>query len=144
MLVRFQQEQREDDRHDLVIRSHPSTCSYRCRHGCCVSILLIATLAWVAEESPVTGEANDGKTLPSRIVISWEPGRRCYLSGTWWIKHKLSNIGNERREAIFTKTHSRSGQNMQERCTNSQVHICSVNMHSNPSRCLQWNTAPKM
>lgn len=58
--------ERGDDKRDLVIRSHPSTCSYRCRQACCASNLITAILASVAEESPATGEANDGKDSPYR------------------------------------------------------------------------------
>lgn len=43
------------------------------------------------------------KTLSAGSMISWGPGRRCYLAGTWWIKHKLSTNGNERWRSSLTK-----------------------------------------
>lgn len=64
MLPRFQQEQREDDRRDLMIRSHPSNCSYRCRQSC-VANLLTATLASLAEDQPQVKLMME-KSLPRR------------------------------------------------------------------------------
>lgn len=56
------------------------------------------------------------KTLPNGIRIIWEPGRRCNLSGMWWIKHRLSTNGNEGCQAVSAKTHSgkKLGEKMNE------------------------------